>query len=134
MDNTTTISAVTLTDIFTIYVTEAGQRVTEEFEFNLDAYTLHGIQVTSDFEDLVFYRGTVGLYLGGFEIAPEEYDAKLLLSGLNVATGDRPQPTSLDVGNNRFEVKYTDTEHPYAAFRPYKVKFTCRLSIDTRAE
>lgn len=129
MDNKTIINGDTRIDVFEMEVTKSGEKVTEEFElFYNESADLYGLLLASDREDLVFYRGTLEVLLSGNEIIPENYDAKLLMSGLNVPPGERFQYTEFFVGNGKLEVRYQDTEHPKAPFQPYKLKIYAWLN------
>ena len=115
------IGESTIIQRFDLQVTEAGQPVTEEFEVEAIADRLLGLLLTSDREDLLFYRGSQEITINNQEICPEGYESKLLMSGLNVSPNERFHEISLYVGNRQLDVKYKDTEHSKAPFEPYRV-------------
>ena len=50
---------------FDIQVAQRGQTVTGKFELDKMAKVIKGIKVTSDREDLLFYRGTQKIEING---------------------------------------------------------------------
>ena len=107
---------------FDIQVTNPGTVVKGEFELDKNAQKVMGFSITSDRDDLVFYRGSQKIQLNDNELFPEDFESKLLMTGLNVAPNDRMiKIGNVDSGNGRMEVWYKDTEVPAVAFVPYRV-------------
>ena len=107
---------------FDITVTSPGASFRGEFELDKNANYLLGISLTSDREDLLFYRGSQKIQLNDTELFPERFESKLLMSGLNVAPDNRMITLGeLPTGNGKLDVLYQDSEHTYTSFAPYRV-------------
>ena len=107
---------------FDIQVTEANKTYKEDFELEKHTRLVRGILVTSDRDDLLYYRGSQKIELNNEELFPEDYESKLLLSGLNVPPNKRYYFIGdLEPGNGIIEMDYTDTDHAKAPFEPYRV-------------
>lgn len=106
---------------FDLDITTAGQPVSDEFEIQAGTSKLIGILMTSDREDLMFYRGEQEIKVNSKEVVPESYETKLLMSGLNTVPGQRYHETEFSVGSRKVEVKYKDNNHVKAPFEPYRV-------------
>jgi len=74
-----------------------------------------GLQLTSDFPNKLYYRGTQRIEIGGDELFPEGFDSKILISSISVAPRERffdlgeVQPGDLSV-----KVRYQDQDHERA--------------------
>jgi hypothetical protein len=107
---------------FDISVTEPDKIFSKSFELDKNIVSVKGILFTSDKDDLLYYRGSQKVEINKEEIFPENYESKLLLSGINVSPNNRyydlgGQPA----GNGTIKVEYKDTEDTRAAFVPYRV-------------
>jgi len=124
MEERMKITHDTKIDIFELVVGEADARVAKEYELFWDGDArLLGIALTSDDEKLLFHRGTLEVLLNSKEVIPENYDAKMLMCGLNIPPSERFMPTEgFSVGNAKLEIKYRDERHPETQFNPYMVK------------
>ena len=111
-------------------LTSAGQTVRQEYEINKHAEKITGILFTADRDDLMFHRGKVGVMINGEEVIPDEYHAKLLMSGLGVAPAKRYFPVDLEPGNGIVKINYTDTNNPSTVFAPYRVSFYLQFITD----
>ncbi|MEM6770600.1 MAG: hypothetical protein AAF597_08465, partial [Bacteroidota bacterium] len=95
--------------------------VSEELELNVADYVLRGIRLSSDREDLLFYRGSQQIALSGRDIVPEGFESKLLMSGQNVPPQLRYYETEYYIRNRKIEITFRDTDHLKAPFEPYRV-------------
>lgn len=74
-----------------------------------------GLQLTSDFPNKLYYRGTQKIEIGGDELFPEGFDSKILVSSISVAPRERffglgeVAPGDLSV-----KVRYEDRDHERA--------------------
>ncbi len=107
---------------FDLKITAATQVFKGDFELDKNADTVLGIAMTSDRDDLLYHRGSQKIQLNDQELFPEDYESKLLMTGLNVSPnermiliGDAPS------GNGKVEVWFKDTDSPSAVFAPYRV-------------
>lgn len=107
---------------FDIEVTTANSVVRAECELDKNARKVMGFSITSDRDDLIFYRGSQKIQLNDNELFPENFETKLLMTGLNVAPNDRMVKIgNVDSGNGRLEVWYKDTNMSLTTFVPYRV-------------
>lgn len=107
-----------------IQITSEGSVKKGEFRVDSNAKHLYGIALTSDNEQQVYYRGSQKIQLNDRELFPEDFESKLLMSGLSVPPNQRVVKTGIiPVGNGRIEVWYKDNPHPSTAFQPYRVTF-----------
>src|SRR5690242_20703082 len=74
---------------FDIDVTNENQVHSKTFELDKNVEKVHGILFSSNRDDLTYYRGTAKVEINSEEIFPEDYETKLLMSGLNVSPNDR---------------------------------------------
>jgi hypothetical protein len=107
-----------------VIVSAANQTFKESFEVDKHAGKILGILLISDYDELLYYRGTQRIKINEMEIFPEGYESKLLMQGLNVSVNERMIKLGEDIlpGNRKVEIDYTDTNHASAPFTPYKVK------------
>ena len=104
-------------------LTTSGESVRESYEIDKYASRITGLLVTADRDDLMYHRGNISVTINGEEVIPEDYHAKLLMSGLGVAPAARYFPTDLAPGNGMVKISYTDRDNPSAPFFPYQVSF-----------
>jgi hypothetical protein len=116
---------------FDFTIAQAGERVQPSFELESTITQVDGILLTSDKDDLLYYRGTQGIEINSSEIVPEGYESRLLMSGLNVKPSDRYYPiTVTNVGNGLVEVDFTDVEDERAPFESYRVSIYLECQMD----
>ena len=120
----------TIIQRFDLQVSQSGQIVDQEFETEAGASTILGILMTSDREDLMFYRGSQEIKISGQELCPEGYETKMLMSGLNVSPNQRFHEADLSTGNRQLDVKYKDSDHLLAVFQPYRVSLYLFMQND----
>lgn len=105
-------------------VANPNQVTKATFELDKHADLLHGIAITSDSEPSVYYRGSQKIQLNDQELFPEDFESKLLMSGLNISPNNRMvRVGKVPTGNGRVEVWFKDTNHPLQNFTPYRVTF-----------
>jgi len=116
---------------FDIAVTSANQSFKGEFELDKNANYLLGIALTSDRDDLLFYRGSQKMLLNDVELFPEGFESKLLLSGLNVAPDERMITLGeIRTGNGKLDILYKDSDHINAVFAAYRVTIYAFSAVD----
>lgn len=106
---------------FDINLTASGERVKEDFQLEKTIGKIKGLTITSDRDDLLYYRGSQQIEIGGTEIFPEGYEAKLLMTGVSLRPDHRYFPVDIEAGNGIISIAYQDTDHPAAAFAAYRV-------------
>lgn len=116
---------------FDINVTEAAKTVTEKFELDKTAKSLTGLVLTSDREDLLFFRGEQKIDINGKEYFDEKYESKLLMTSLNVATNQRYYDLkNAEPGSGIVSMSYTDHNHTLAPFVPYRVSLYVQYEVE----
>ena len=111
---------------FKFAITQSGQQVAQVFVVDDDVVAITGIALSSDRENLLWYRGTQEVRVSGDEIFPRDYESKRLQYGVDSTEryfdlGEAPVP------NRRVEVNYVDWDSPAATFAPYTVTVNLRL-------
>lgn len=106
---------------FDLQATEGGT-TKAQFELDKNAKFLIGIAITSDLDAKLYFRGSQKIQINDKELFPENYESKLLLSGLNVAPDERMVDLGVvPTGNGKLDVWFTDTKHAEVPFAPYRV-------------
>lgn len=107
---------------FDITVTEALQTISQTFELDKNITHIKGILITSDKEDLIYYRGSQRIEVNKGEIVPENYESKLLMSGINLSPNHRYYEVGdMPAGNGQVRVFFTDREDNRMPFEIYRV-------------
>ena len=107
---------------FDIKITQANSTVSDTFELDKNIVKVHGVLVTSDKDDLLYYRGTQKIEINKEEFFPDNYESKLLMSGINVAPKQRYYDLGgVSPGNGRVQIVYKDLDEGRTRFEPYRV-------------
>ena len=107
---------------FDITVSSPNEVFKGDFELDKNAKIVYGIALTTDREDLLFHRGSQKIQLNDSELFPENFESKLLMTGLNVSPNSRMiKVGNVKSGNGKLEVWYRDTDGGSARFTPYRV-------------
>jgi len=107
---------------FDIPVTEANKTVSKTFELDKNIKAVKGVLVTSDKDDLLYFRGTQKIEINKEEFFPENYESKLLMSGVNVAPKQRYYDLGdVNPGNGSVKLTYTDSDDLRTQFTAYRV-------------
>ena len=116
---------------FDIQITTARESVNKPFELDKNIKAVKGVLVTSDKDDLLYYRGTQKIEINNAEFFPDNCESKLLMSGINVAPKQRYYDIgSVSPGNGIIKLSYTDNEDGRTRFEPYRVS----LYVDCEME
>lgn len=116
---------------FDIQIAAARDSVNKTFELDKNIKAVKGVLVTSDKDDLLYYRGTQKIEINNSEFFPDNYESKLLMSGINVPPKHRYYDIgSVSPGNGIIKLSYTDTEDGRTRFEPYRVS----LYVDCEME
>ena len=114
---------------FDVQIGASNETVKADFRLDKTAEKVIAVLLTSDRDDMMFYRGTIRLDINGKEVFPEGFEAKLLQTGLNVNPGDRYRIVDRLPGNGVIHFEYTDTVHSLAPFVGYRVSIN--LQVET---
>lgn len=116
---------------FDIQVTAANQIISKTFELDKNIKSVKGVLVTSDKDDLLYYRGSQKIEINKEEYFPENYESKLLMSGINVSPKQRYYDLgNVNPGNGSVKLVYQDTDDGRTAFSAYRVS----LYVDCEME
>ena len=107
---------------FDIEIPDADNLYSKTFDLDKNIISIHGILFTSNRDDLLYYRGSNKIEINRQEIFPEGYEAKLLMTGLNVSPNDRFYNLgSVLPGNGKLKIDYRDNHDERLAFVAYRV-------------
>lgn len=99
--------------LFTFLVDKEGKQYSPtKWELPKKTKFVKGIQLTSDYPDSLYYRGSQRIEIGGEEIFPEGFESRILMSSLSVA----PRERFFDLGkvlpgDLSVKVRYQDNPH-----------------------
>lgn len=107
---------------FDIQIDNAKEVKTATFELDKNITIVKGILMTSDKDDLMYYRGSQRIEINSAEIVPDNYETKLLISGINLSPNLRwYEIGDMPAGNGKVKIIYTDRDDTRIAFEPYRV-------------
>jgi hypothetical protein len=104
---------------FTFTVSAEGEPVSKKFDLDKNVKFVRGILLSSNYPNLLFYRGSQRIEISGEEIFPENYESKILMSGLSVAPDEKFN--GVIAGNGEVKILYKDTANSHAPFESYSV-------------
>jgi hypothetical protein len=109
--------------VYSFTVDAPAQPYNKKFDLDKNVKLVHGILLSSDRPNLLFYRGSQRIEISGDELFPEDYESKLLMSGIAVPPDGkfRALGNGVIAGNGEIKIQYKDTHNPAAEFQPYKV-------------
>ena len=118
---------------FDISITEPGKIFSKSFELDKTIAFVTGILFTSDKDDLMYYRGSQKVEINKQEIFPENYETKLLMTGINVAPNQRYDDIGdAPVGNGSVKVQYADNADGRTTFEPYRISIYLRCELNNQ--
>ncbi len=95
---------------FTVEITGAAQTFKASFEVDKNADKIIGVAISSDRDDILYYRGTQAIKINDEEFFPENFESKHLMSGINVSPNERFfRIGRINPGNRKVEIIYTDS-------------------------
>jgi hypothetical protein len=116
---------------FDIAVTSPNQLYNKNFELGKHITHVTGLLVTADKEDLLYFRGTQKIEINKQVYFPENYESKLLHSGINVPPNARYYDLGeVPAGNGSLKVDYRDTDDGRSQFVPYRVSVYLDCKIE----
>jgi hypothetical protein len=108
--------------LFSIDVTAGDDTYKQSFELDKNVHRIIGIEMSSDRDDLMYYRGSQVIKINDEEFFPEGFETKKLMCGQNILPHLRYYRLGqIDPGNRKIELIYTDTDNAVAGFEAYKV-------------
>lgn len=111
-----------LKHLFSIDVGSEGETYKGSFELDKSAHKIIGIEMSSNRDDVMFFRGTQAIRFNDEEFFPEGFETKKLMCGQNIVPHLRFYRLGMiDPGNRKVDLIYTDNANDAAGFEPYKV-------------
>lgn len=116
---------------FDIKILVANSSVSDTFQLDKNIVKINGCLVTSDKDDLLYYRGEQKIEINKKEFVPENYESKLLMSGINV----EPKKRYYDLGgvapgNGLVKISYKDSDDGRTVFTPYRVSLYLDMEME----
>ncbi len=116
---------------FDVQVETEGQSISRNFELDKNVKLIHGLLLTSNRDDLLYYRGQQKIEINKEEFFPETYESKLLMCGINVS----PRGRYYDLGgvlpgNGTIKMDYKDVPDGRSEFAPYRVSLYVDYEIE----
>lgn len=117
--------------VFSFLVDTQSTPYSKKFDLDKNVRLVHGILLSSDRPNLLFYRGSQRIEINGDELFPEDYESKLLMTGIAVPPDEkfRSLGNGVVTGNGEVKVQYKDTANPNADFTPYKVILVLKCEL-----
>lgn len=107
---------------FDLNITEANKTFSKDFELDKTIIAIKGVLLTADKDDLLYFRGTSKIEINKEEYFPDNYESKLLMSGINVPPKSRYYELgNVPAGNGIVKLSFTDLDDGRTAFAPYRV-------------
>lgn len=107
---------------FDLHITEANKGFSKDFELDKTIVAIIGVLLTADKEDQIYFRGTSKIEINKEEFFPDNYESKLLMSGINVPPKNRYYELGeVPAGNGIIKLSYTDSDDGRTVFTPYRV-------------
>jgi len=108
---------------FDFKILNESDRITKTFDLDKNIVHVIGMLVTSNKDQMLYFRGDMKLELNKDEIFPEGYESKLLMSGINVGVNHRYYDVNKPAGQGKIDILYQDNADPsISIFQPYAVR------------
>jgi hypothetical protein len=96
--------------VFTLTIDTAASTFKGSFEVDRNAEKIIGVQISSDREDIAYYRGTQIIKINDEEFFPEGFESKQLMCGINLNPNQRYYRLGkINPGNRKVDLIYTDS-------------------------
>jgi hypothetical protein len=116
---------------FSFKVETPGTNYNKKFDLDKNVRVVLGLLMSADDPKKLFFRGSQRIEISGDELYPEDYESKLLMSGISVSPNDKYINLGNGVisGNGEVKILYKDTESVYAQFEPYRVSLVLKCEL-----
>jgi hypothetical protein len=116
---------------FDIQVIAANTGVTQIFEMEKSITAYKGFLLSSNMDDMLYFRGSQRIEINKEEIFPDGYESKLLMSGINVSPNDRYYDLeNIKPGNGQVKIEFQDTDDGRTIFQAYRVSLYLDCLMD----
>jgi hypothetical protein len=114
-----------------IQVTAANTKFSEQLEMEKTVVAIRGLALTSDRDDLLYFRGSQRIEINRDELFPDGYESKLLMTGVGVSSNDKfYKMDNMKPGNGVVRIDYQDTNDGRTQFFPYRVRLYIDCELD----
>jgi hypothetical protein len=113
---------------FSFLVNTPDDVLTRKFNLDKNVVRVLALAISSDYPQLLFYRGKQKIEINGEEFFEEEHESKMLMRGLaekkytDLGNGVFP-------GNGEVKIVYRDTSNTNAPFVPYRVTLYLKIEL-----
>ena len=116
---------------FVFLVPTANTSYSLKFVLDKSIRLVRGIQLLADKPNQLYYRGSQRIEISGDELFPEDYESKLLMSGISVAPDERwvDLGNGVVAGNGEVKLLFKDSENANASFSAYKVTIVLKCEL-----
>lgn len=103
----------------------------KKFELDKNIKLVKALMLSSNKPNQLFFRGSQKLEINGDELYPEDYESRLLMSGISVPPNERyvGLGDAVLAGNGEVKIVYKDTDNTLAPFDPYLVIINLKCDI-----
>ena len=104
---------------------------TKKFDLDKNIKLVRAMMLSSNKPNQLFFRGSQKFEINGDELYPEDYESRLLMSGISVPPNERyvDMGDAVLSGNGEVKIVYKDTDNTLAAFDPYLVIINLKCDI-----
>ncbi len=116
---------------FSFLVDTPAQSYTKTFELDKNIKMVRALMLSSNKPNQLFFRGSQKLEINSEELYPEDYESRLLMSGISVPPNDRyvDMGDAVLAGNGEVKIVYKDIDNTLAVFDAYLVILNLRCDI-----
>ncbi|HVD99533.1 MAG TPA: hypothetical protein VNB90_15095 [Cytophagaceae bacterium] len=116
---------------FSFLVDTPGTSYNKKFELDKNIKVVSAIMLSSNKPNQLFFRGSQKLEINGEELYPEDYESRLLMSGISVPPNERyvDMGDAVLAGNGEIKIVYKDTDNTLAPFDAYQVILNLKCDI-----
>jgi len=116
---------------FSVQVDTPGISYNRKFDMDKNVRVVLGLLMSADDPRKLFFRGSQRIEISGDELYPEDYESKLVMSGISVSPNDKYVNLGNGVlsGNGEVKILYKDTENLNAVFEPYKIMLVLKCEL-----
>jgi hypothetical protein len=117
---------------YSFTVDNPAQTYPKKFDLDKNVKLVKKLLLSSSKPNLLFYRGSQKIEISGEELYPEDFESRLLMSGISVAPDEKfaDLGDAVLAGNGEVKVTYKDVENSLAPFEAYEVSLylICELN------
>ncbi|MDB5274468.1 MAG: hypothetical protein JWO58_2835 [Chitinophagaceae bacterium] len=116
---------------FSFLVDQDQTTYNKKFDLDKNVRVVLGLVLSSDDPRQLYFRGSQRLEINGDEIYPEDYESKLLMSGISVPPNEKYLDLGNGViaGNGEIKMLFKDSANINSAFSSYKVILTIKCEL-----